>query len=96
MEKLESTPALFATFVMGMMSATLVELGIVEDPVSKKKRVQTEAARQHIDLLIMLQEKTKGNLSSDEHGLLTRVLTDLRMEYVKVAASSNAKMEMKK
>jgi hypothetical protein len=75
--------ALFSTFVMGLASATLIELGLIEDPLTKTKRVNKEAARQHIDILAMLQDKTRGNLSSDEKDLLERALTDLRLQFAK-------------
>jgi hypothetical protein len=78
-----NTPALFSTFVMGLASAAMIELGLIEDPHSKEKKKNPAAARQHIDLLVMLQEKTRGNLSSDESQLLTSVITDLRLHFVK-------------
>ncbi len=81
--------ALFSTFVMSLASATLIELGVIEDPATKKKRVQKEIARQHIDLLSMFQEKTKGNLSPDEKDLIDHVLTDLRLQFVKNTDGGN-------
>lgn len=78
-------PALFSNFIMGLASATLIELGVVEDPTSKTKRVRKDQARQHIDLLEMLREKTRGNLSPEESGLLDRALTDLKLQFARVA-----------
>ena len=79
----ERAHALFSTFVIGLASAALIEMGYLEDPVTKKKRTNPEAARQHIEILTMLQEKTKGNLEKEEKELLERALTDLRMQFVK-------------
>lgn len=79
----DTTNALFANFVMGLASATLIELGVMDDPTTKKKRVQLDVARQHIDILSMLSEKTRGNLSPEEKQLLDRVLVDLKMQFAK-------------
>ncbi len=76
--------ALFSTFVMGLASATLVELGQLPDPSSQSKRVQIASARQHLELLAMLEQKTRGNLTPEERDLLQRVLTDLRFQFAKV------------
>ena len=73
----------FSTFVMGLASASLIEMGVIEDPGTKQKRVNKTAAQQHIELLRMLQEKTRGNLSSDEKELLDRVLTDLKLQFAR-------------
>ncbi len=83
------TPALFSTFVMGLASAAFMEMGVIEDPHTKKKEVRLEASRQYIDLLMMLEEKTRGNLSSEEKELLTQVLTDLRFQFAKLSAEKS-------
>jgi len=79
----DSNDGLFSTFLMSLASASLIEMGIVEDPISKTKKTNKESARQHLDLLSMLQDKTKGNLDENESALLTRVLTDLKIQFVK-------------
>ena len=73
----------FATFVVSLNSSALRALGLVEDPISKQKTKNPELAKQTIDILGMLKEKTKGNLTSDEENMLKSVLYDLRMLYVK-------------
>ena len=73
----------FATFVVSLNSSALMALGLVEDPISKQKAKNIELAKQTIDILGMLKEKTKGNLNSDEENMLKSVLYDLRMLYVK-------------
>jgi hypothetical protein len=83
-EKTTEFPALFSNFVMGLASAALIEMGVVADPATGKSRVRKEQARQHIDMLSMLQEKTRGNLSSDEKTLIERALTDLRLQFAKL------------
>lgn len=73
----------FATFVVSLNSSALMALGLVDDPISKQKTKNLELAKQTIDILGMLKEKTKGNLNSDEENMLKSVLYDLRMLYVK-------------
>lgn len=77
------TPALFSNFVMGLASAALVEMGQVDDPIRKERRKNLDAARQHIELLKMLQQKTKGNLNAEESRLIDSVLTDLQLQFAK-------------
>ncbi len=79
-----TVPALFSNFVMSLASATLVELGLLPDPISQEKRKSVEHAKQNIDILEMLKVKTRGNLSADESVLIERVLTDLKLQYTKV------------
>lgn len=73
----------FATFVFSLNSSALVALGVVEDPGTGKKEKNLILAKQTIDILGMLDEKTTGNLSNDEKQLLTNILADLRIMYVK-------------
>lgn len=73
----------FPTFVMSMNASALVHLGIIEDPASGKKEVNLILAKQTIDILRMLEEKTRGNLSEDEEKMLKSILYDLRIIYVK-------------
>lgn len=73
----------FATFVFSLNSSALVNLGVVEDPATGKKEKNLTLAKQTIDILGVLDEKTKGNLSNDEEQLLKNSLADLRIMYVK-------------
>jgi len=73
----------FATFIFSLNSSGLVHLGALGDPVSGKKMKNLPMAKQTIDILAMLQEKTMGNLSNDEKSMLKNMLYDLRMIYVK-------------
>ncbi len=71
-----------ATFVFSLSSSALVHLGEIPEPETNQTRVDLGIAKQIIDTLGMLQEKTKGNLDPDEETLLRSVLYDLRMRYV--------------
>ncbi len=73
----------FTNFLLSISTSALIQLGEVPDPVSKQSVKQLSSAKQTIDLIGMLQEKTKGNLSSEEEKLIEYILYDLRMRYVK-------------
>ena len=73
----------FVTFVLSLNASALVNLGLVEVPVTKAKVKNLPLAKQTIDILGMLQEKTRGNLTADEENLIKHVLYELRMIYVK-------------
>ena len=87
-EKPESPPPPkidFASFVFIYVQTALVHLGELEDPVEGKVVENLEAARQIIDILDMLKEKTKGNLSKQEDQYFESVLFDLRLRFVEKA-----------
>lgn len=73
----------FATFIFSLNTSVLVHLGIIEDPASGKKVKNLALAKQTIDILGMLEEKTRGNLTEDEKNMLKHILYDLRIIYVK-------------
>ena len=62
-----------------------IGLGLVENPISKKREPDLDQAKFTIDTLEMLQEKTQGNLSEGEASALHGLLYDLRMRYVQAA-----------
>ena len=73
----------FATFIFSLNSSALVQLGMMEDPITGEKSENLPLAKQTIDILSMLEEKTKGNLDTDEAAMLKNILYDLRIHYVK-------------
>ena len=73
----------FTTFVLSLNSSALVNLGIETDPISRNKSVNLPIAKQTIDILAMLEEKTRGNIDDNEKRLLTHILYELRIMYVK-------------
>jgi hypothetical protein len=77
----------FATFVLSLNHSALVHLGVAPDPVSGQSEVNLPLARQTIDLLALLQEKTKGNLTGEEERILEQILYELRLRYVETARS---------
>ncbi len=81
----------FNAFVLSLGSSALIHLGIAPDPMTQKKQPpELSLAQQSIDLLALLQEKTRGNLSGDESKLLETLLFDLRMQFVEVAREKPA------
>lgn len=74
----------FSTFVLGIIGTALVHLGDAPDPEGKSDR-NLLLARHDIDLLGLLQEKTRGNLTGDEERLLEQAVYDLRMRFVEVS-----------
>lgn len=79
----ETLPSIdFATFVLSLSHSALMHLGEVPDPETNVTRVDLGLAKQNVDILGLLEEKTKGNLTGDEERLLAQVLFDLRMRYV--------------
>ena len=86
-EKPETPPQFpeinFPTFVASLNASALLQLGAIEDPTTGQKNKNLPMAKQTIDILSMLQEKTAGNLSEEEENLLKNILYDLRIMYVK-------------
>lgn len=80
-QKLEATLSLL---IMSIASNAMMALGLTPDPQTGKTEVDKSLARFNIDLLVMLREKTKNNLSSDEEGLINQVLQDLQMKFVQL------------
>jgi hypothetical protein len=75
----------FFNFVFSLSTQALIQLGEIQDPESGKTVKNLSLAKQTIDLIGMLQEKTKGNLTKEEEALVDSALYDLRMRYVKAA-----------
>ena len=72
----------FPTLVLSLTTTAMLQMGLVPDPATQKVEKNLPAARQTIDILEILQEKTQGNLRPDETRLLDRCLHDLKMSFV--------------
>ena len=75
----------FATFMVGLSTQALVHLGEIPDPQAGQLAEDLLAAEQLIDLIAMLQDKTRGNLDNGEVQLVQAILFELRMKYVERA-----------
>lgn len=71
----------FSSFILSLSSSVLLHLGEIADPISGEKRKNMDLAKQSIDIISMLQDKTKGNISQDEEKLIEQMLFDLRMRF---------------
>lgn len=78
--------SIFSDLVVQLATQAAMYLGLVTDPLGPQFPTDLRAARQMIDIISMLKEKTAGNLTPDEGVLLERVLTDLRMQFVSMSS----------
>jgi hypothetical protein len=75
----------FITFVLSLARSTSCHLGVSQNPETKTCEENLPLAKETIDILVMLQEKTQGNLTGEEERILSEVLFDLRMAFVQAS-----------
>ena len=80
--KNDNVSTLFVQLVLSFQAAAWQQLGKIANPLTNKVERSLEMAKNSIDILGMLEEKTKGNLTEDEAKLLQHMLTELRMNYI--------------
>jgi hypothetical protein len=81
----------FNAFVVSLATTAAVHFGDVADPTSgEMPPANLEAAGHAIEMLTLLEEKTRGNLTDDEGAFLTRVLYELRLRYAEVEQSAGS------
>ena len=73
---------MFTEFLMNIASSAFVYLGLVEHPGTGRRQVDLMAAKETIDVLVMLHEKTKGNLTQGESRFFEDLLADLQTQFV--------------
>ncbi|HEX8746537.1 MAG TPA: DUF1844 domain-containing protein [Pyrinomonadaceae bacterium] len=81
-------PASFVNFLMSIASNAAAALGMMEHPVTGERGVDLQLGKHWIDVLGMLEQKTRGNLSSQEERILEGLLADLRMQFVSLSQPS--------
>jgi hypothetical protein len=81
----ELPPIDFMSFIMSLSTSALIYLGEVPDPVDNERKKIIPMAKQMIDLISLLKEKTKGNLTADEEKYMENILFELRMLFVKAS-----------
>jgi len=85
-EQLPPLPKATFESLVGMYSTqAMVALGVIPNPISGEAEPQLELAMHFIDLLGVVEEKTKGNLTNDEENLLSTTLHQLRMGFVEIS-----------
>ncbi len=80
----------FLSLVMMLASAAWQQLGKVPHPISGKTEQDLKSAQITIDILVMLKEKTKGNISSDEEKAIANVISDLELNYADEAGKTES------
>jgi len=85
----EELPSInFPTFIISLSTQALMHLGEIGNPVTGKVEKDVAVAKQTIDIIGMLSEKSKGNLDENEEQLVREVLYNLRMKYVEAVRST--------
>lgn len=77
----------FSSFVVSLATQASIQLGLLKPPPGMDASVDLEAAKQTIDILGLLERKTRGNLNDQEKNLLVNVLHELRIGYVQIMKS---------
>ncbi len=72
----------FSDFITSLAHTVYTQLGLIENPFTKAKEKDLKSAKDTIDLINMLQEKTKNNLTEEEKKLMDETLYDIRMKYL--------------
>lgn len=80
-EKLEAS---FSVLIMSVASSAIMAMGLAPNPQNGEVTKDKNMARFNIDLLLVLQEKTKGNLTGDEAKFLENLISDLQIKYVSI------------
>ena len=80
----ENLEASFSVLIMSIASSAVMSMGLAPNPQNGEVAKDKSMARFNIDLLMVLQGKTKGNLSAEEAQFLENLITDLQMKYVSI------------
>jgi hypothetical protein len=89
----EENPASFANFLMSLVSQAAAALGAMPHPVTGQRSLDLEMGKHWIDVLLMLREKTKGNLHPQENRLFEGLLGDLQMQYVQLMRATEERLK---
>jgi hypothetical protein len=87
-QKREAKPLDFPSFVISLANTALFQMGLVKAP-DAEPYLDMNGARQTIDLIAMLEEKTRGNLTVEEEKLIKETLFQLRLAFVEVSSNKN-------
>lgn len=78
----QTLEASFSTLALSIASSAMMSLGYAPNPNTGETETDLNMAKFNIDLLQLLEEKTKNNLTEEEDKFLKQILSDLRMRYV--------------
>jgi hypothetical protein len=88
-----SEPLSFTAFVISLASTAAIHFGDLPDPSGARSEPNLHGASQMIEILALLEQKTRGNLTAEEREILDQVLYELRLRFVKVAGSQKLIIE---
>lgn len=92
-ETAEMQKALFMQLVMMLSSSTMQYMGKLMNPMTGKTELNLEAAQATIDVLVMIEAKTRGNLDRDEERFIKNTLATLQLNYVETSQAAPAKSD---
>ncbi len=84
MSEQQKIEANISTLALSLGSSAAMAMGLAPNPMSGKTEKNIEVAKFNIDMLIVLKEKTKSNLTKEEENLLHRMIVDLQMKFVQI------------
>lgn len=89
----ESMPCTFSTLILSMASSAVLALGLEKNPHTGQVEKDMDVARFNIDMLALLKDKTKNNLTKEEQDFLDMVVSDLQIKFVSVSQSAKPETE---
>ena len=91
----DPSPALsFTAFVLSLASTAAIHFGDLPDPIScERAALNLDGAAQMIEILSLMEQKTRGNLTAEEREVLTQVLYELRMRFVEASGGGKRIIE---
>lgn len=89
----DENPASFVNFLSTLVTNAAAALGAIPHPVTGQKSVDLDGGRYWVDVLLMLREKTRNNLSDQERRLFETVLHDLQLQYVSISRAAEEKLK---
>lgn len=84
-------PVTFSTLVLSLGSSAVLAMGLEKNPQTGQEEKDLDLARFNIDMLALLQEKTKNNLTADERQFLDSVVSDLQVKFVHISQGAKEK-----
>lgn len=84
MSEQQKIEANISTLALSLGSSAAMAMGLAPNPMSGKTEKNIEVAKFNIDMLVVLKEKTKSNLTKEEENLLHRMIVDLQMKFVQI------------
>lgn len=84
-QKQGSTDIGFSSLIVSLGTSAMIHMGVIDNPVTNQKEKDLSAAKQEIDLIMMLKSKTTGNLNDTEKKVLDQVLAELQLRYIEAS-----------